>query len=621
MRNNKNATGTFFDEDDAGKKNSPSKLRRRIRRELEAAAAKKRDILAATEILMNAIALEAALFRMTISVMTPVRTVHLALNSLWDTKALTYDIFPCSGAKHIELLSQLLAELPDRHDIEAKITGMIAEREQLTAELKSLLNTGHLLAVMHKAANSRWSEYDAINTIVLNAQERFIRENDAMFAQIPELIYGKNNYELDSLLTELETCGVTNTGLSEISKDNDAIVARSKKLYEHAIEHNLANKLPAAARSLEKLLCLCPDYPGAVPLLDNVRRQIAQQLKIVENATDQIYNRRYRRAIRLLRPFAAKNNSDEVKSLLAEAVKGNSTAFRRNLCIAAVIVAAAVLGGVIMANEYFQYKTFNSYRKKARAALEVKDYAKAVDFSNRALTVPGYDNNDCAKKMREEANANLCRKIPDAGMEFVWVKALDCWVGKYEVTNEEYRKFKPKHDSKSFGKYSLNGDRQPAVYVNFDDASEYAKWLNQREQKANRLPAGYRYRLPTRQEWTAFSQCGDSRIYPWGDSMPPKYGNYSGQESASDNKIEGYNDSFPVTCPVENSGRNEWGLYGVGGNVWECTVKSASDLTFDAWRGASWSYSIADCLTCTAPGVSSPSYRIHGFGFRLVLGH
>jgi tetratricopeptide (TPR) repeat protein len=621
MRNNNNATDNIFDPDNTGKRISPSKLRRRIRRELEVAAANKRDILAATEILMNAIALEDNLLRMTINVMTPVRTVHQALNSLWDTKALTYDIFPDSGAKHLELLDQLLAELPDRHDIEAKINGVIAEREQLTSELKSLLNTGHLLAVMHKAANSRWSEYDAIKTIVFNAQERFLNENDVMFAQIPELISAKRNYELDSLLTELETCGDTNTGLSEISKDNDAIVARAKKLYEHAIEHNLANKLPSAARTLGKLLCLCPDYPGAVPLLENVRGQIAQQLKIVENAKEQIYNRRYRRAIRLLRPFAAKNNSDEVKTLIAEAVKGNRNAFRRNLAIAAVIVAASVLAGVILANEYFQYKTFNSYRKKANAALQVKDYAKAVDFFNKALTVPGYDNNDCVKKMREQAKTNLCRKIPDTGMEFVWVKALDCWVGKYEVTNEEYRKFKPKHDSKSFGKHSLNSDRQPAVYVNFDDAGEYAKWLNQREQKANRIPPGYRYRLPTRQEWTAFSQCGDDRIYPWGDSMPPKYGNYSGQESASDNKIDGYNDSFPVTCPVEHSGRNEWGVYGVGGNVWECTVKSASDLSFDAWRGASWSYSIADCLTCTAPGVSSPSYRIHGFGFRLVLGH
>ena len=155
-------------------------------------------------------------------------------------------------------------------------------------------------------------------------------------------------------------------------------------------------------------------------------------------------------------------------------------------------------------------------------------------------------------------------KVPDIGMEFVWIGALDIWVGKYEVTNEEYRKFKPDHDSKSYETYSLNGDRQPVVYVNYEDATAYVKWLTERERKAGRLPPGYCYRLPSDDEWTAFCQCGDNREYPWGNSMPPKYGNY--------NQMDDYNDGFPVTCPVEKSGKNDWGLYGVGGNACECTV-------------------------------------------------
>ncbi len=30
-------------------------------------------------------------------------------------------------------------------------------------------------------------------------------------------------------------------------------------------------------------------------------------------------------------------------------------------------------------------------------------------------------------------------KVPSIGMEFAWTKALDCWVGKYEVMNCEYQ--------------------------------------------------------------------------------------------------------------------------------------------------------------------------------------
>ena len=195
--------------------------------------------------------------------------------------------------------------------------------------------------------------------------------------------------------------------------------------------------------------------------------------------------------------------------------------------------------------------------------------------------------------------------IPDIGMEFVWIKALDCWVGKYEVTNGEYRKYKADHDSKDY----FNGNRQPVVYVNYDNATEYAKWLTERERKA--IPAGYIYRLPTEKEWTTFCQCGDNREYPWGNEWPPKYGNYG--------SMVGYYDDFFETCPVENSGKNDWGLYGVGGNVWECTIKSSSDLSFDAWRGASWCNDYPGDLRSAYHGVYSALDRGNVIGFRLVL--
>ena len=157
------------------------------------------------------------------------------------------------------------------------------------------------------------------------------------------------------------------------------------------------------------------------------------------------------------------------------------------------------------------------------------------------------------------------------------------------------------------------------VYVNFDDAVAYAKWLTERERKAGRLPKGYRYRLPTKDEWTAFAQCGDGREYPWGISWPPKYGNYSDSSSVSRYKIDGYTDGHAVTCNVEQSGKNDWGLYGVGGNVWECTIVSGVNGRFDAWRGASWVSGNRDTLRATYRYDFGASFRSNYFGFRLVL--
>ena len=41
-------------------------------------------------------------------------------------------------------------------------------------------------------------------------------------------------------------------------------------------------------------------------------------------------------------------------------------------------------------------------------------------------------------------------------MEFVWIGDLNIWVGKYEVTNSEYSRFKPEHES---GHYESNNRR------------------------------------------------------------------------------------------------------------------------------------------------------------------
>ena len=222
-----------------------------------------------------------------------------------------------------------------------------------------------------------------------------------------------------------------------------------------------------------------------------------------------------------------------------------------------------------------------------------------------------------AEQERPVAGADW--KVPEIGMEFVWIKAMECWVGKYEVTNGEYRKFKPDHDSKSYEKQSLNGDRQPVVFVSYEDITGYAQWLTAREQKAGRLPDGYCYRLPSRDEWTTFCQCGDGRLYPWGNSLPPTYGNYSGREADGGEwaRIGGYKDDFPVSCPVEKSGRNDWGLFGVGGNAWECTVKSEPELSFDAWRGASWGNNLPVSLQSRCRFVCFDPSRY--CGFRLIL--
>jgi len=206
-------------------------------------------------------------------------------------------------------------------------------------------------------------------------------------------------------------------------------------------------------------------------------------------------------------------------------------------------------------------------------------------------------------------------------MEFVWIPAIACWIGKYEVTNAEFRKFKPGHNSGHYQQFSLTGDRLPVVQFAFADVLAFAEWLTTKERKAGRLDGKLKYRLPTDEEWERFARCGDNRPYPWGTEWPPKYGNYpdakAGQSFADWRVIGEYDDGFASTCPVERSGKNDWGLYGVGGNVWDLTLEPGA--TEPHMRGGSCDYGSVTDLLCSHSCRYVPTLCNYFVGFRLII--
>ena len=223
------------------------------------------------------------------------------------------------------------------------------------------------------------------------------------------------------------------------------------------------------------------------------------------------------------------------------------------------------------------------HRKASKETQDLKEAREAENEkdANKAIQAQGAASGGPAK------GANWTS--PSTKMEFVWVRALGIWVGKYTTTNGEYRRKEPLHHSGTFLKYSLDGDRQPVVMAGFDQARAYAEWLTARDREQGRLPKGYRYRLPTEDEWLAFARCGEAVEYPWGNDLPPKFGNYRGQEAEGrGDKLANYRDKYPAACNVEQSGRNRWGLYGVGGNVWQACATDRSGVEPGSWRGGSW---------------------------------
>ena len=207
-------------------------------------------------------------------------------------------------------------------------------------------------------------------------------------------------------------------------------------------------------------------------------------------------------------------------------------------------------------------------------------------------------------------------------LELAWIDSMGLWAGKYEITNGQFRRFRYKHRSMFREEFSLDGDDQPVVYVSWHDAVEFCQWLN--KNYSGRLPPRCLFRLPTDAEWTAFAACGTERKYPWGNDWPPKYGNFSDNTAREFlpewQGIRHYTDGHAVTCPVKDSGANEWDIHGLAGNVWEwCADWYGSDRKYRVRRGGSWDFDPVESLLLTARGFDRPSARYDTIGFRVVV--
>jgi hypothetical protein len=204
---------------------------------------------------------------------------------------------------------------------------------------------------------------------------------------------------------------------------------------------------------------------------------------------------------------------------------------------------------------------------------------------------------------------------------FEWISPLNLWAGKYEIANGQFRRFRPRHNSLFREGFSLDGHEQPVVNVDWKSATAFCNWLNRTYK--DRLPSGYRFRLPLALEWTLLARCGESRKFPWGNGWPPKYGNFADvtarQNLSEWHGVVGYNDGFIVTCPVSKSGMNEWGLYGMSGNVSEwCEDWYTKDRIHKVRRGGSWDFDDRKNLLVDAIGFDRPASKDDTIGFRVI---
>ena len=202
-----------------------------------------------------------------------------------------------------------------------------------------------------------------------------------------------------------------------------------------------------------------------------------------------------------------------------------------------------------------------------------------------------------------------------------------------EVSNAQFRAFRPAHLSGISAGHSLDLESQAVSNVSWNDAVEFCNWLSLREG----LPVAYErrdgrwqlvqplnngYRLPTEAEWEYAARYVDGQRwqrFAWGDELPPPPGvaNLAGEEVVSDRPardalrahLPQYRDEHPVIAPVESYVPTPMGLYGMGGNV--------SEWMHDVYESLPAAGTVTDPMGPVGNGphaVRGQSWRTAGIG-------
>ena len=199
------------------------------------------------------------------------------------------------------------------------------------------------------------------------------------------------------------------------------------------------------------------------------------------------------------------------------------------------------------------------------------------------------------------------------------------YMGKYEVTNAEFKKFVSatgydgKADSDSYYHDFLNHFRGESIMPTGDDFP--VVWVNWKHAKAYCGRAGLR--LPSEAEWEYACRTGTTTAFSFGDDPSEfvKYGWYTVNSEASPHE-------------VGKKLANNWGFYDMHGNVWEWCEDDFVLLGYEGvptdgsayvagkmtkvLRGGAW-----DCRYRSASRAarfrSGPTNASNNTGFRVVL--
>ncbi|MCL2305122.1 MAG: SUMF1/EgtB/PvdO family nonheme iron enzyme [Planctomycetaceae bacterium] len=224
------------------------------------------------------------------------------------------------------------------------------------------------------------------------------------------------------------------------------------------------------------------------------------------------------------------------------------------------------------------------------------------------------------------------------------------WMLTTEVSNALYNKYDPAHDSRFIDQwnkdhttpgYPANRPDQPVIRIDWNEATDFCKWLSEK--------TGQKFRLPTEAEWEWAARAGTGTPM-WYGPLDTDFGTFENLSDESTRlfvvaginpqpiphqdwqafipRAEGINDGQMIAEKMAAYQANPWGLYDMHGGVCEWTASDYEPYPFTpspegsslpkVVRGGSWN----DRPKFARSGYRryyEPWQKVYNVGFRVVM--
>lgn len=178
------------------------------------------------------------------------------------------------------------------------------------------------------------------------------------------------------------------------------------------------------------------------------------------------------------------------------------------------------------------------------------------------------------------------------------VKVKSFAVSKHEITFEQYYAYAEATGKRKPDNLYLDATTHPVVFISWDDAYNYTKWLSKE--------TGKRYRLASEAEWEYMASTGKKTPFWWGYDEEPNRAHCFGCGSAFDPRKQTKIGSFKP---------NAFGIYDTAGNVaewvhdcWHDNYKDAPSYA-EVWEGGDCSFRVARGGAFSSPPQSLRNQR------------